>query len=46
MCLLNYIYFKKYCKLIVLDLRKQVNFTGNLEQDGKTQFFFFIKEPF
>ena len=49
-CLLDYNYFKKYYKMIVIDLskhksfdadqkaRKQINFTGNLAQ-GTVKFF-------
>ena len=49
-------YFKKYYKLITIDLRKQqkldadwktiqqINFTGHLKQDGDTQMFFIIEE--
>ena len=49
-CLLDYLYFKKYYKLIATDLSKQqrleadpketrqINFTGNLERDGNKCF--------
>ena len=49
-CLLDYIYFRKYYKMIVIDLSKQkafdadqkaieqINFTGNLAQ-GTVKFF-------
>ena len=55
-CLLDYIYFKENYKLIAIDLTKQqkldadskaiqyINFTGNLERDENTQFFFIIEE--
>ena len=54
-CLLDYPYFKKYYKLIAIDLSKQqkldvypetiqqINFTGNLEDYNATMFFI-IKE--
>ena len=49
-------YFKRYYKLITIDLRKQqkldaawktiqqINFNGHLKQDGDTQMFFIIEE--
>ena len=55
-CLLDYLHFKKYCKLIAIDLSKQqkldadpkaiqqINFTGNLEEYGDTQIFFISEE--
>ena len=55
-CLLDYPYFKKYYKLITIDLSKQqtldadpreiqqINFIGNLEQGGITTIFFIIEE--
>ena len=55
-CLLDYAYFKKYCKLIVVDLSKQqaldadpkaiqqINFTANLDRAGNTTMFFIIEE--
>ena len=51
--LLDYPYFKKCYKPVAIDLSKQqkldadpeeiqqINFTGNLNEDGKTQIFFF-----
>ena len=48
-CLLNYAYFKNYCKMIAIDLRKQqaldadpiaiqqINFTANLDRAGNTR---------
>ena len=53
-CLLNYKYFKKYYKMIAIDLRKQqaldadpkaiqqINFAGNLEQ--QQQYFSLLKK--
>ena len=53
-CLLDYNYFKKYYKMIAIDLSKQqaldtdpkaiqqINFTGNLAQ--QETFFFIIEE--
>ena len=53
-CLLDYPYFKKYYKMIVIDLSKQqaldvdpnvtqqINFTGNLIRAGNTTMFFII----
>ena len=55
-CLLDYRYFKKYYKLIAIELNKQqkldagpkaiqqTNFNGNLDRDGSTQMFFIIEE--
>ena len=55
-CLLDYPYFKKYYKLIVIDLRKQqkldtdskaiqqINFTGNLDRAEGLKMFFIIEE--
>ena len=55
-CLLDYPYFKKYCKLIVIDLSKQqkldadpkaiqkINFTGNLTRGEGARMYFFIEE--
>ena len=55
-CLLDYNYFKKYYKAIVIDLSnqqaldpkamKQIDFTGNLERDENenTTMFFIIEE--
>ena len=51
-CLLDYVYFKNYYKMIVIDLSKQqdadskviqlINFTGNLENNATI--FFMIEE--
>ena len=55
-CLLDYPYFKKYYKIIAIDLSKQqaldvnpkaiqqINFTASLEQDGNTTMLFIIVE--
>ena len=55
-CLLDYPYFKKYYKLITIDLSKQqeldvdqkstqqLGFTGNLDQAGNTTIFYIIEE--
>ena len=55
-CLLDYTYFKKYYKMIVIDLSKQqvldvdaraiqqINFTANLDRDGNTNFYFILEE--
>ena len=55
-CLLDYLYFKKYCKLIAIDLSKQqalhadpkaiqqIDFTENLEEDQNTTMFAVIEE--
>ena len=55
-CLLDYIYFKKYCKMIAVDLSKQqaldadpkaiqqINFTANLDRAGNTRFYFILEE--
>ena len=55
-CLLDYPYFKKYYKLIAIDLSKQqkldadpksiqqINFTGILSRAGDATMFFIIKE--
>ena len=54
--LLDYIYFKKYYKMIAVDLGKQhaldtdleaiqqINFTENLKRAGNTRFYFIIEE--
>ena len=54
--LLDYIYFKNYYKMIVVDLSKQqaldadpkaiqqINFTANLDRAGNTTMFFIIEE--
>ena len=55
-CLLDYPYFKKYYKLIAIDLGKQqkidadpkaiqqINFTGNLDREEGSTMFFIIEE--
>ena len=53
-CLLDYIYFKNYCKMIVVDLSKkqaldakaiqQINFTANLDRAGNTRLYFILEE--
>ena len=55
-CLLGDTYFKKYYKMIAIDLSKQealdaelraiqeINFTANLDRDGNTRFYFILKE--
>ena len=55
-CLLDYPYFKKYYKLIAIDLSKQqkldadpkaiqqINFTGNLDRAEGLTMFFIIEE--
>ena len=55
-CLLDYIYFKKYHKMIAVDLSKQqvlhadpkaiqqINFTANLDREGNTRFYFILEE--
>ena len=55
-CLLDYIYFKNYCKMIAVNLSKQqaldadpkttqqVNFTANLDRAGNTRFYFILEE--
>ena len=54
-CLLHYVYFQSYCKMIAIDLSKQqaldadpsaikqINFTGNLDRLGNTTMFFIIE---
>ena len=54
--LLDYLYFKKYYKLIAIDLSKQqkldadpkaikqIHFTGNLDRAGGARMYFIIKE--
>ena len=54
-CLLDYIYFKNYYKMIAVDLSKQqaldadakaiqhVNFTANLDRAGNTRFYFILE---
>ena len=55
-CLLDYTYFKKYYKMIAIDLSKQqaldadpraiqqINFIANLDRAGNTTMFFIIEE--
>ena len=55
-CLLDYIYFKNYYKMIAIDLSKQqaldadpkaiqqINFTANLDTPGHTRIYFILEE--
>ena len=55
-CLLDYTYFKKYHKMIAIDLSKeqaldadpkaiqQINFTANLDRAGNKRFYFIVEE--
>ena len=55
-CLLDYTYFKKYYKMIAIDLIKQqaldadpkaiqqINFTANLDGTGNTRYYFILEE--
>ena len=55
-CLLDYIYFKNYYKMIAVALSKQqaldadpkaiqqINFTANLDRAGDTRFYFILEE--
>ena len=54
-CLLDYIYFKSYCKMIAVDLSKealdadpkaiqQINFRANLDRAGNTRIYFILEE--
>ena len=55
-CLLDQTYFKKYYKMIAVDLNKQqalntdpkaiqqINFTANLDREGNTRFCFILEE--
>ena len=55
-CLLDHTYFKKFYKMIAVDLSKeqaldadpkaikQINFTANLERAGNTTFYFILEE--
>ena len=55
-CLLDYTYFKKYYKMIAVELNKQqaldadpkaiqqINFTANLDRAGNTRFYFILEE--
>ena len=54
-CLLDYTYFKKYYKMIAIDLSKQqvldadpkaiqqISFTANLNRAGNTRFYFILE---
>ena len=56
-CLLQYVYFQSYYKMIAIDLSKQqaldadpkamqqLDFHGNLDRAGNTTKFFIIEEP-
>ena len=55
-CLLDYIYFKKYYKMITMDLSKQqaldanpkaiqqIKFTANLDRAGNTRLYFLLEK--
>ena len=55
-CLLDYIYFKSYYKMIAIDLSKQqaldahlkacqqINFAANLDRAGNTRLYFVLEE--
>ena len=55
-CLLDYAYFKKYYKMIAIDISRQqaldaypraiqqVNFTANLDRAGNTRFYVILEE--
>ena len=55
-CLFDYIHFKNYYKMILVDLSKQqaldadpkaiqqINFTANLDKAGNTRFYFMLEE--
>ena len=55
-CLLNYTYFKDYCKMTRIDLSEQqaldadckaiqqINFTANLDTAGSTRIYFILEE--
>ena len=55
-CLLDYIYFKNYCKMIAVDLSKeealdadpkaiqQINYRANLDRVGNTRIYFILEE--
>ena len=55
-CLLDFTYFKRYYKMIAVDLSKQQaldadpkaiqqsNFTANLDRAGNTRFYFILEE--
>ena len=54
-CLLDYTYFKKYYKMIAIDLSRQqaldahlraiqqINFTANLDRARNTRFYFYLE---
>ena len=56
-CLLDYVYFKNYYKMIAVDLSKQqaldadpkaiqqISFTANLDRAGNKRFYFILEEP-
>ena len=55
-CLLDYIYFKKYYKMIPVDISKQqaldadpkaiqkINFTANIDRAGNARLYFILEE--
>ena len=55
-CLLDYIYFKNFYKIIAVDISKQqaldadpkaiqqINFTANLDISGRTRIYFILEE--
>ena len=55
-CLIDYIYFKNYYKMIAADLKKQqaldadpkaiqqIDFTANLDRAGNTRIYFILEE--
>ena len=55
-CLLDYVFFKNYYKMIAIDLSKQqvlnadpraiqqINLTANLDRDGNTRIYFILEE--
>ena len=51
-CLLDYTYFKKFYKMIAVDLRKQKapeaiqqsSFTANLDRTANTRFYFILED--
>ena len=47
-CLLDYIYFKNYYKIITLDADpkaiQQINFTANLDRAGNTRIYFILEK--
>ena len=42
-CLIDYAYFKKDYKMIVIAFQ-QINFTENLDRDGNTRFYYILAE--